>query len=413
MTLIEVVVAIGLFAVMSTAVLSVLGSAITLTRDDKARLEAVNLAARELEITRDTFSSVTRGPDQVLTNRVVNPSPLPGGTAGQPLVIDKVPYTVVRTAQWSSVDSQAATTCDEGTTTELAYLHVVVEVSWPELGDRPPVTMDTVMTPPKGTYSALTGHIGVKVIDSLGDPQPGVQVTARSSTGETKTGATSGDGCALLAFLSAGSYAITVSAPGYVNPKGDPTGTTTAQVQTGQLWRGSVEYDLASAITATFATTPGYPAPTGTGMVVSIGNSAIQPVGSRSIAGAGDPRVLANLWPYPSGYQLWAGGCQDSDPDFTGDQRDLPVAAPAGGSTDATVTLAPLEIRAAASRAVTAKHAADGLCPGGATIQLGNTDPSGLLKVSIPYGTWTITVGTATKKISAYQGDPPQVVAVP
>jgi type II secretory pathway pseudopilin PulG len=237
MTLIEVVVALGLFAIMSTAALSVLVSAITLTRDDKARLEAVNLASRELEITRDTFSAVTRGPDQVETNRVLNPSPLPGGRVGDPLVVNKVPYTVVRTAQWAPVNSAAASTCDEGTTSELAYLHVKVQVSWPELGDRPPVTMDTVMTPPKGTYSALAGHIGLKVIDSEGRPRSGVQVTARAASGATETGVTGDDGCALLAYLNAGSYAVTVSAPGFVNPKGDPTGTLTAQVQAGQLWR--------------------------------------------------------------------------------------------------------------------------------------------------------------------------------
>ena len=66
------------------------------------------------------------GPDSVQTNLVVNPSPLAGGEAGEPLVVNGVPYTVERTAQWAPVEGEAASTCDEGTTTELAYLRVRV-----------------------------------------------------------------------------------------------------------------------------------------------------------------------------------------------------------------------------------------------------------------------------------------------
>jgi type II secretory pathway pseudopilin PulG len=408
MTLIEVVVALGLFAVMSTAALSVLGSAITLTRDDKARLEAVNLATRELEITRDTFSAVTRGPDRVATNAVTNPSPLPGGAVGAPLVVNGVPYTVVRTAQWAPVNSAAASTCDEGTTSELAYLHVKVQVSWPELGDRRPVTMDTVMTPPKGTYSALAGHIGLKVIDGEGRPRSGVQVTASAASG-TYTGTTGTDGCALLAFLTAGSYAVTVSAPGFVNPKGDPTGSVTAQVQAGQLWRGSIEYDLATSLSVFFQTADGYPVPPDTGIALTLGNSALQPVGTRAVPGTGDHRTIPHLWPYPSGYQVWAGSCQDADPQFTGGQRDLPVT-----HADWPVALGALEVNGAANQPVVAKHAADGLCTSGETLQLGTTGAGGMLRTSLPYGTWSIWIGTSYTDVTIAQDDlAPPTVSVP
>jgi hypothetical protein len=328
-------------------------------------------------------------------------------------VVNKVAYTVVRTAQWAPVNSAAASTCDEGTTSELAYLHVKVQVSWPGLGHRPPVTMDTVMTPPKGTYSALAGHIGLKVIDSEGKPRSGVQVTARAASGSTETGTTGDDGCALLAFLTAGSYAVTVSTPGFVNPKGDPTGTLTAQVQAGQLWRGSVEYDLASNLAVSFATVPGYPVPATTGIAVSLGNSALQPVGSRSVPGTGDPRTIAHLWPYPSGYQVWAGSCQDADPQFTGGQRELPVEAPRGGTTTTQVALGAIEVHGAASMPVVAKHDADGLCVSGETLQLGSTGAGGLLQTSLPYGDWHISIGTSTADLTVSQGDPPQAVTVP
>jgi type II secretory pathway pseudopilin PulG len=396
MTLIEVVVALGLFAVMSSAVLVVLVSAITTTTDDKARLEAVSLASRELEITRDTFTSLTRGPDRVQANRVVNPSPLPGGTAGQPIIVNNVPYTVVRTAQWSSVGS-AASACDDGTTAELAYLRVKVEVSWPALGDRPPVTLNTVMTPPKGTYSSLQGHIGLKVIDSAGDPKPGVTVTAKASNGTTVSGATASDGCVLLAHLTAGSYTVTASQSGFVSLKGDPTASITAAVQAGQLWRGTIEYDQAASITATLVAPTGFTLPT-SAVPVIIANSGLQPIGVKAITGTGNPRAVSNLWPYPSGYGVWAGACQDADPGLTGEPLPT-LTTDRGGNATTTVTLAPLEVHAPANSTVTLTHARDTLCGTGATITLGKTGADGVLMASAPYGVWQAVVGTTSKEV--------------
>ena len=97
-TLIEVIVAFGIFLAMVTASLVLLGTAQRSTRDNSYRTTALNLAARELSITGDTFNSVLRGPDQLQISQVDDPDPLAGGTAGQPLVIDNVAYTVTRTA---------------------------------------------------------------------------------------------------------------------------------------------------------------------------------------------------------------------------------------------------------------------------------------------------------------------------
>jgi type II secretory pathway pseudopilin PulG len=396
MTLIEVVIALGLFAVMSSAVLVIVVAAVKTTSDDKARLEAVSLASRELEITRDTFASITRGPDRVQANRVVNPSPLPGGAAGQPLVINNVPYTVVRTAQWTSVGA-AASACDDGTTAELAYLRVKVEVSWPALGDRPPVTLDTVMTPPKGTYSTLLGHIGLKVIDSEGNPKPGVTVTAKSSTGATVSGSTAGDGCVLLAHLTAGSYTVTASQAGFVSLKGDPTASITAAVQAGQLWRGTIEYDQSASISVTLASPNGFALPTSAVPVV-IANSGLQPIGLKAVTGTGNPRSITNLWPYPSGYGVWAGTCQDANPGLTGDPLAT-VTTLRGGTATATATLAPLEVHAPANSTVTLTHARDSLCGTGSTLTLGKTDATGVLETSAPYGVWQAVVGSTSKEV--------------
>ncbi|KQW46036.1 hypothetical protein ASC77_19250 [Nocardioides sp. Root1257] len=412
MTLVEVVVAITLFAVMAGSILALLAGAIRLTRDDRFHMEASILASRELEITRDAFASGVRGPTTIDVNQAVNPSPLAGGTAGQPLVVDNVPYTVTRTAQWSEMGQTAASTCDEGGSIELAYLRVQVDVSWPGLGDRPPVTMSTVMTPPKGTYSALTGHIGVKVIDASGAPFGGRTVTATGASG-TYTETTSDDGCALFAFLAPGTYQVKVQSVGYVNRNGDPAGTATAQVQVGQLWRTTIEYDQAAALTATFTTASGYALPTTNAIPIALGNSALLPSGSKSVAGSGNTRTVANLWPYPSGYQVWAGSCLDNDPQFTDQDRGLPITTDPGTTVPVNVPLGAIDVQGPANAAITAVHAADSACASGLTITLGTTAASGKLKTSVPFGTWTIKSGTKTASVTVASGDSPRSVNLP
>ncbi len=406
MTLVEVIVATALFGVLASALLGVIVSMSRSSGEAGTRTVATNLAVRELEITRDVFVGATRGPDRVEANQTTNPNPLPGGTAGAPLVVDGIPFTVVRSTQWASVSSTGGSTCDDGTEQELAYLKVKVAVSWPGLGSRPPVTMDTIMTPPKGTYSNLTGHIGLKVIDRFGAPQGGIRVVVTAANGATHPTTTSSDGCALVAFLTPGAYTVRVDKPGYVNEQGDPTGTLSAPVQAGQLWKGTISYDRAASLRVTASTAPGYTVPNLGSIAVTVGNPGITPAGSRAIAGSGSSRTVTNLWPYPSGYQVWWGGCNDNDPQFSGQVRDLPVTTDPGTLATTDIVLAPVDLEDrrnkvyVATQHVTAQTADNG-CPGGASITLGTTDSDGKLRTSLPYGTWTIkrqdgggTVGT-------------------
>lgn len=391
-TLVEVIVAMALFMVMAASALGVLGMAVKTTRYETYRTSALNLAARELSIVSDSFTSTTQGPDSIKINQVVNPHPLAGGTEGQPLVVDNVPYTVIRTARWASVGSTAASPCDEGTSSELAYLRVRVEVTWPQKGgEDSSVTIDTILTPLKGTYSEYEGHAGVKVLDANGQPRSNESVTIKGPDG-TQTTSTAEDGCALFAFLTPGAYTITLSRAGYVNRSGDPTAQTTAQVQAGQLWRGVIEYDEAASMQVQFFTRSGYALPDPNTFPVSLGNSALQPSGSTVKTGSGNNRTLTNLWPYPSGYQVWAGSCLDADPQYTGDQREMPVAATGGVTSSTTVELAPVEARTRRNeaRVLYAYHVADNACPNGLLIRLGTSDSSGRLRTSIPFGTWQI-----------------------
>src|SRR4051794_6835155 len=164
MSLVELMVAIVLFGLLSTAVLTTLNFAINTTRQDRNRVAASTLAQRELEITRNQFMSKLQGPKTITANLVVNPNPLPATQAvGDPSIVDGVKYTITREAEWQTPAGVGSSSpCDNGGTAELAYLHVAVTVTWDRMGTVKPITSDTLLTPAKGTYAESTGHIGVQ-----------------------------------------------------------------------------------------------------------------------------------------------------------------------------------------------------------------------------------------------------------
>ncbi|TYL46420.1 hypothetical protein FXB39_13590 [Nocardioides sp. BGMRC 2183] len=407
-TLIEVIVAFGLFVALVSASLVLLSWTQRTARDNTYRTTALNLAARELAITSDAFNSLLRGPETIAINQVTNANPLAGGTAGQPLTVDNVPYTVRRVAQWSAVGSAAASTCDDGTSEELAYLRVHVEVTWP--GGGSPAEMDTVLTPLKGTYSVNDGHIGVKVIDRDGQPRGGQSVTINGPSG-TKTAQTADDGCVLFAFVTPGSYTVTLDSTGYVDLAGAKRSVRTVTVTPGQLWRGSVSYDSAASVAARFVTADGYALPSNNNLPLMFSTSA----GTVERAGTGNARTITDLWPHASGYEVWAGRCLDNDPVNTGGAREPVVASDPAVTTTVDVPLAPLTVRRGSGSATvtaTSKPSVDNpKSPCSTmTITLGSTT-GGTLKTSLPYGRWSIRVGSSSAAdVTLTQAGTPPVV---
>lgn len=413
-TLLEVIVAFTIFLVMVVASITVLSSAQSATRDNSRRATALNLAARELSITADAFNSEVRGPNSIDTGTVTNPNPLPDGTAGEPLVVDKVGYTVVRRAIWTAVGSTAESTCDEGTNAELAYLRVRVTVTWPGGEDRP-VQMTSTLTPAKGTYyNDSDGHIGLKVIDRDGEPRAGQTVSV--SGPESATDTTDADGCVLFPFLTAGTYTISLSGAGHVDLKGQSPSATTAAVVAGQIWKGTVSWDRAATITATLKAPTGHVLPEGlttsvaanrTPLSLMLGNSGLQPDGvapAASTTGLATV-VVKSLWPYASGYEVWPGTCLDNDPryaDYTDGVRPGPVVTDPGGSSAVDLPLVGLTVRNAggSARAVIATQVVDGWCPSAGTFNgtgygakvliAAGLAGGATVKTSLPYGTWRI-----------------------
>jgi len=251
-TLIEVMVALAILVVVATLAATTLLSVLRSTGNDRARVAAANLAAREIETVRSAFESPLQGPQSLPLGQVINAAPLPGAAAGSPLVVDNRAYTVTRTTQWQTQDASTGP-CDGGSSGQLAYLRVGVKVTWADIGSTTPVTSATLLTPPLGTYNTGSGHIKAKVTDQNSAPAPGTTVTvANSSGGAVGSQLTAADGCAFFAFLAPGTYTVTASRAGYVDLNWQATPSQSITVVANQAVPAPFD-NYAPAATTVFA----------------------------------------------------------------------------------------------------------------------------------------------------------------
>lgn len=250
MGLVEVVVAVILLGILSTAVLAIVLQAQEKTVTNRSRVAASNLAARELDLVREQFGATEDGPlDVAGAGVVVNPHSF--GAPGSPLVVDGTSYTVRRSAAWN-VSGAGSSACEGGAIVQHPTLGVRVEVTWPGMGSAQPVVNTAQLAPPKGTgLSTSTAFVAVKVTDSDGQPNPGRRVVVfASGGGESRANVTDESGCAVVEVNPSGSgtdYSVKVSDPGFVDLAGDAEPTrVVGRVQRGQL-NSSVDIAYARA----------------------------------------------------------------------------------------------------------------------------------------------------------------------
>lgn len=215
-SIVELLVAVTVFALVFAAVSIGIGRALELNRGNRNRSAAAYLAARQLEEVRArSFSSVALGSTTcAYTTSSCN---LPS------------PYTVTQNVVWASPGS-TSTSCDVPATSGagLAYKRVTVTVTWPDMGGVAPVTSQTLLTPPAGSYDPNDGHILVQAFDRDALPLAGqtVSLTGPESASQTTTA----DGCAFFAYLDPGTYTASLSTTGYVDRQGGQPATQSVGV---------------------------------------------------------------------------------------------------------------------------------------------------------------------------------------
>ena len=247
MSLMEVVVAVVLLGVLSTLVVSLVLQAQAKTVDNRSRVAASNLAAREIDIVRETFMQ-TDGPQTVEAQGVaVNLNSLNG--AGNPSVVDGQSYTVRRSVSWN-VTGSGKSACEGGALVKYPTMSVRVEVTWPGMGSIRPVVNTTHLAPPKGTGNGTTknAYVAVRVTNASGGPNPGRTVTVTTGAGGGGvSGVTDDSGCAVVQVTPAASgteFVARLGDAGYVDQAGNPAPSRSA----GILLPGS----LSSAISIAY-----------------------------------------------------------------------------------------------------------------------------------------------------------------
>jgi hypothetical protein len=384
LSLLELIVALSVFALVVLAVSASIDSGLTLTRNNRERSVAANLASQEMDTVRSSlFTS--------LVARTVTQ------------VVDGSTYTTIRELTW--VPKGATNGPCDGSNASPALMRVHVSVSWPNMRGVKPVVADTLLAPPVGAYSATSGHIAVKVLDSTAAGEFGTSVLISGPVVQTLP--TNSQGCAFFAFLPAGTYAVSLNTPGFVDRQSVAVPTQTAGVTVGNTSSVQFEYAQAASLTLTFTADAGGSIPNN--LPITLGNTQFVPTGTKRFFGTGMTRTLGSLFPAAGGYTAWAGSCADADPEgqnantggpyWPGAQRPDALDSQPGSSITSTVAVKSAGITVykpgslpLAGVTVVATHTADQLCGSGATYTLGTTDAAGFINAALPFGTWRISV---------------------
>jgi type II secretory pathway pseudopilin PulG len=392
-SVVELMVAITVFALVFAAVSLGIGRALEIGRSNRNRSAGAYLAARQLEEVR------AKAFDQVALGRTTCVYSSPGPDCNVPS-----PYTVTQDVSWTSPGS-TSTSCNvpSGGGAALAYKRVTVTVTWPDMGGVAPVASQTLLTPPSGTFDPNDGHILVQLFDRNAAPLAGQTVSI--SGPESDSQPTTSDGCVFFAYLDPGTYTVSLNTSGYVGRQGDQPATQTVAVTATQISTLQFDYDRAATLQVTLTTPSGPPtAAVPSPIALTVANSNLT-VGTKSYSetstGSGTPRTVTPLFPYASGYQVWAGDCADADPAlYPGGSRGPTLASNPGATTAGTAALGAVDVTVRRisltgileqSATVSGIHAAGTGCTAGETLTSATlTSSTGQLRLALPYGTWTI-----------------------
>ncbi|MGV8977530.1 MAG: prepilin-type N-terminal cleavage/methylation domain-containing protein [Cellulomonas sp.] len=412
MSLVEVIVAMFIFAIVSSGVIYGMISVVAMSRDSRAREVAANLASQEIDLARDSANLFAL----LDVDRTT--------------VVGKDTYYVHRATQWVS-DPNLAIACGAGGG-NLRYKRVNVTVTWENMSPgTSPVRSDTVVQPDAKVNDPTKGTILISVLGVGGTGISGVTVTAVPSS--TPGGAvaltdapvpTDAQGCTYVLKVIPGNYDVTVSRSGYVDATQAPTSTTTIGVSAGTSTSAAFQYDAAGTFNVTYA--GGFVPPIGepirvaavptTTFVSTYGTFASVPGSSNSMM-----RTF-KLHPFSSGYQAFAGDCAAADPEAwpnstnAGGQaisgiRANGVAAAPGGSVAVGVPMGVVKISigTGGTRYLRVTPAVSPVA-GSGDPGCGSTPPTvsfgtatgygipanGVLWVALPYGSWRLYYGTGT-----------------
>lgn len=404
MSLVEVLVAMVIFAMVSVGLAYSMIGTLNLTRESRVRVVAANLAAEEIDLARDTDDLF----DLLDETRSVE---LNGDV-----------FQVQRRTQWVSdpaADFSCGASAGGGT---LRYKRVNVTVTWGGMrAGAKPVRSDTVLNPDDHINDPTKGTILVSVLRADGTGNGNVTITATPSVGSVIS-RTDAQGCTYVLRVEPGTYTITAQRTGHVSDAQLSAPAQNVTVTPGAT--ASVGFQMDQAATFNTVLAPGAPAgtrvPSSGAMPVSVVSTygVAQPA---PVSGGGTLTPRFSLHPFTSGYQPFAGSCLASDPRSWPDldeagtiyRAEFPeaTAAEPGGTVTMNVPMGLVHVTGGGSgtylRAESMTPAVtDPPTPGCETVvsyAYGNVVPTsggtGVV-IALPYGTWRLLEGGSTAQNS-------------
>ncbi len=392
-SLVEVVVAMVIFAITVSAVLGMVLGIFDVARGNTHRVAAANLATKQIESTRSM--------------RTLD---IPDGATTRTEQVAGTTFTITQTANYV-VAGSSSNVC-EGSGDELAYKLVTVQVTWPNMGSVQPVRSDTLKALGLGDdgLDSSRGSLAVAVTGGTGGPVAGVAVTIAPGGVTRVTGA---DGCAVFVGLAPGSYTVSTGQTGFVSHVNTRTASLTQGVLAGRVTRAELLYDGSRSLAVTWAPPSGHRPATGIPLryrstYVSDG-SIVRTCGTVPAGNACAltmPGTVQNL--YPAIYDLNGGSCTDA----RGGSANVDLLA---GDASVAVPLAGFRVRVQNSAGnlvpgipVVAEHAADSDargCVSGESYPVG-TAAGGEDLIALPYGRWTFRAASAgSQTVTVAPGD--------
>jgi prepilin-type N-terminal cleavage/methylation domain-containing protein len=244
-SLVEVIVAMMVFAIISVGVAYSLLSAFAITGDSRARAVATNLAAQEIDLDRSSSNLFT-----LYSTTVDKQVQVPAGTGAV--------YSIKRTVSWV-YGSGGDVDCNASATSSILYKRVRVQISWPKMMGQP-VISDTVLAPSAKISVDTLGTILVSTRSAGGTPVAGVGIAVSPDPGSVPT-ATDAMGCSYVLKVPPGTYTVTASKTGYVDPYQNIAPSMTVTVKAGQSTSAGFTYDQAGSVSWSWPTSGGVSKP--------------------------------------------------------------------------------------------------------------------------------------------------------
>jgi Tfp pilus assembly protein PilV len=395
-SLVELLVAAVILVIGSIGILTALEAAGRAGAEERYHAQAYEVAQQDQARLRATKVTALLGLNQTRT-----------------VTLDNTTYTVKSTSKFTT-DSTGTQACDSGVASA-DYLSVDSTVTWPSMGSRPAVAIESIIAPPNGSFDENNGALAVAVRDGTGAGVPNIPL---SGTGAgTFSGATGDNGCAIFGNLPQGNYTLTPSASAYVDKDGNAPGSVATSVVAQSTNSVALQLGRPGSITATFQTKVGTGNVTSSSDTVTVFNTGMTAAETFGTVGTRVASVSASpLFPFSSQDTVYAGACIGNNPTAAIPLEPLAqasVAVNAGGpASPALITLPALNLTvmsgaSALSPGVAVNNArvtvTDKNCSIGGTPvkRVLATNASGkLTDPGLPYSTYDVCVSNTTKRVT-------------